>query len=110
MEANAVEQMISDKVDSSLLGHRQEMLRDIESIVEKISDSSNVAQLNKLSTLVNGGEKFKRKSNEEQFKYKCSVSLKLEEAEQSLEAHKLKAGTKLLKVIILSYVMNTMFG
>ena len=68
------------------------MLRDIESIVEKISGTSNVAQLNKLSTLVNGGEKFKRKSNEEQFKYNSSVSLKLEEAEQSLEAHKLQKG------------------
>ena len=64
MEANELEQMISDKVDSSLQGHRQEMLRDIESIGEKISGSSNVVQLNKLSTLVNVCEKFKRKSNE----------------------------------------------
>ena len=92
MEANEVEQMISNMVDSSLPRHRQEMLRAIESIVEKISGSSNVAQLNKLSTLVNRGEKFKRKSNEEQFKYNSSVSLKLEEAEQSLEAHKLQEG------------------
>ena len=109
MEANEVEQMISDKVDSSLRGHRQEMLRDIESIVEKISGTSNVAQLNKLSTLVNGGEKFKRKSNEEQFKYNSSVSLKLEEAEQSLEAHKLQEGRD--KVAEGNYfIICTMFG
>ena len=109
MEVNEVEQMISDKVDSSLRGHRQEMLRDIESIVEKISGTSNVAQLNKLSTLVNGGEKFKRKSNEEQFKYNSSVSLKLEEAEQSLEAHKLQEGRD--KVAEGNYfIICTMFG
>ena len=92
MEVNEVEQMINKKVDSSLRRHRQEMLRDIAKIVEKISGSSNVTQLNNLSTLVNGGEKFKRKSNEEQFKYNSSVSRKLEDAEQSLVAHKLQEG------------------
>ena len=92
MDVDEVQQLINERVDSSLRSHRQEMLSDIEKIVEKISGSSNVSQLNKLSTLVNGGEKFKRKSNEEQFRYNSSVSLKLEEAEHSLEAQNIQAG------------------
>ena len=44
-------------------------------MMEKINGSSSVSQLNKLSTLVNGAEKFKRKSNEEQFKYNKSFHL-----------------------------------
>ena len=48
---------------------------------EKISGNTNLVQLNKLSCMVNVGEKFKRKSNEEQFEYNSSVSFKLDEAE-----------------------------
>ena len=92
MYMNEVEQLTDDKMSSSLRGHRQEMLQQIQQMMEKISGSSSVSQLNKLSTLVNGAEKFKRKSNEEQFKYKSNVSLKLEEAEQDLEAEKIQEG------------------
>ena len=92
MDANEVEQLIDEKMSSSLRGHRQEMLQQIQQMMEKISGSSSVSQLNKLSTLVNGAEKFKRKSNEEQFKYNSNVSLKLEEAEQDLEAEKIQEG------------------
>ena len=63
MYTNEVEQLIDDKMSSSLRGHRQEMLQQIQQMMEKISGSSSVSQLNKLSTLVNGAEKFKRKSN-----------------------------------------------
>ena len=50
---------------------------------EKISGNTNLVQLNKLC-MVNGGEKFKRKSNEEQFNYNSSVSFKLDEAARTL--------------------------
>ena len=92
MDANEVEQLIDEKMSSSLRGHRQEMLQQIQQMMEKISGSSSISQLNKLSTLVNGAENFKRKSNEEQFKYNSNVSLKLEEAEQDLEAEKIQEG------------------
>ena len=92
MDSREVETMIDDKVNASLRDHRQDMLQQIEKIVEKISGNSSVSQLNKLSTLVNCGEKFKRKSNEEQFKYNSSISIKLEEAEQSLDNEKIQEG------------------
>ena len=90
MDANEVEQLIDEKMSLSLRG--QEMLQQIQQMMEKISGSSSVSQLNKLSTLVNGAKNFIRKSNEEQFKYNSNVSLKLEEAEQDLEAEKIQEG------------------
>ena len=92
MDSREVETMIDDKVNASLWDHRQDMLQQIEKIVEKMSGNSSVSQLNKLSTLVNCGEKFKRKSNEEQLKCNSSISFKLEEAEQSLDNKKIQEG------------------
>ena len=49
--------------------HKADMLKEIGSLFEKMSGSSNLVQLNKLSSMVNGGDKFKRKSNEEQYRH-----------------------------------------
>lgn len=80
MEQADVESLLDERLRSSLTSHRAEMLRDIEGIVEKISGNSNVAQISKISNLVSG-EKFKRKSNEEQFKFNAQVKTALDEAE-----------------------------
>jgi hypothetical protein len=58
------------------------MLRDMETIMEKISSKSSLNQLSQFSNIVFGVPTFKRKSNEEQFKYNSKVSMALEEAEQ----------------------------
>ena len=47
MDANEVEQLI-EEMSSSLRGHRQEILQQIQQMIEKISGSSSVSKLNKL--------------------------------------------------------------
>ena len=69
MDQPDVENLVEERVRSSLGVHKAELLKDIESIFEKISGNSNVSQLNKISEVMSTGEKFKRKSNEEQFRH-----------------------------------------
>ena len=92
MEMHDVERLVDDKVGSSLRSHKEDMLKEIGNMFEKISGNTNLVQLNKLSCMVNGGEKFKRKSNEEQFKYNSSVSFKLDEAEHSMSQERHQEG------------------
>ena len=107
MDAQDVERMVDDKVGASLRSHKQ-MLEEIGNIFEKISGSSNVIQLNKLSSIVNSGEKFKRKSNKEQFKYNSSVSLKLEEAENCFDSDRQQEGQEKLAEGKNNYYYNEM--
>ena len=88
MEAEDVQNLVQEKVNSSLKTHKEEMLQEIGTLFEKISGSSNISQLNRISSIVTAGEKFKRKSNE-QFKYNSKVDLKLEEAANSIDTDKL---------------------
>ena len=92
MELHDVERLVDDKVGASLRSHKEDMLKEIGNMFEKISGNTNLVQLNKLSCMVNGGEKFKRKSNEEQFKYNSSVSFKLDEAEHSMSQERHQEG------------------
>ena len=68
-----MQNLVQEKVNSSLKTHKEEMLQEIGTLFEKTSGSSNISQLNKISSIVTAGEKFKRKSNEEQFKYNSKV-------------------------------------
>ena len=68
-----MQNLVQEKVNSSLKTHKEEMLQEIGTRFEKISGSSNISQLNKISSIVTAGGKFKRKSNEEQFKYNSKV-------------------------------------
>ena len=55
----------------------------------KISGISNSEQPSKISGLLNGGHTFKRKSNEEQYKYNSKVGIALEEADNLLQSEKI---------------------
>ncbi|XP_045166502.2 uncharacterized protein LOC123529945 [Mercenaria mercenaria] len=80
MDAN-----IDERVEQKLREHRSSLLTDMEKIITKISD--NNAQ--KFSNLLNAGiPKFKRKSNEEQYKYNSKVGVALDEAESLLSDEK----------------------
>ena len=87
-----VERLMDGKVVASLRSHKADMLKEIGNTFEKISGNSNLVQLNKFSCMVNGGEKFKRKSNKEQYKYNSSVSFKLDEAEHSMSQERHQEG------------------
>lgn len=84
-----MQNLVEEKVNSSLKTHKEEMLQEIGTLFEKISGNSNISQLNKISSIVTAGEKFKRKNNEEQFKYNSKVDLKLEEAANSIDTDKM---------------------
>ena len=92
MELHDVERLVDDKVGASLQSHKEDMLKEIGNMFEKISGNTNLVQLNKLSCMMNGVEKFKRKSNEEQFKYNSSVSFKLDKAEHSMSQERHQEG------------------
>ena len=92
MELHDVERLVDHKVGASLRSHKEDMLKEIGNMFEKISGNTNLVQLNKLSCMVHGGEKFKSKSNEEQFKYNSSVSFKLDEAEHSMSQERHQEG------------------
>ena len=73
------------------------MLKGIGDLVSQIrsnQNNNNEAQLSKINTLLTAGDfpKFKRKSNEEQFKQNTKVLCKLEEVEKSLENKNVEKG------------------
>ena len=80
-----------EKVREVMQESQQQLLLEMNSLIQQISDqnsNSNEKQLLKISSLVAtaGMPKFKRKSNEEQFKLNSQVMLKLDEAEQSMDS------------------------
>ena len=93
-----------EKVREVMQESQQQLLLEMNSLIQQISDqnsNSNEKQLLKISSLVatTGMPKFKRKSNEEQFKLNSQVMLKLDEAEQSMDSSNIdKSKEKLWKV------------
>ena len=91
MDTEAFDERVTVKVREVLKESQQQLLQKMNSLIQKISDqnsSSNEEQLVKISSLVATGEmpKFKKKGNEEQYKINSKVMLKLDEAEQSIDA------------------------
>ena len=85
------EDAFKEKVGEVMQESQQQLLLEMNSLIRQISDqnsNSNEKQFLKISSLVAtaGMPKFKRKSNEEQFKLNSQVMLKLDEAEQSMES------------------------
>ncbi|XP_045178604.2 uncharacterized protein LOC123538512 [Mercenaria mercenaria] len=77
------ELMVENKVKEVLKTNNEVLLKDIGEMMNKISATSFSSNLNALET-----PKFKRKSNEEQFKYNSKVAVKLEQASGSLSSQK----------------------
>ncbi|MEW8545047.1 MAG: hypothetical protein AB2693_16100, partial [Candidatus Thiodiazotropha sp.] len=92
-----IEAMVTNKVKEAVNTSQTELLKAIGDLSSQISSnqsSSNEEQLCKISSLISSGDipKFKRKSNEEQFKRNAKVLCKLEEAEKSLESRNIEKG------------------
>ena len=77
MESREIQEMVEGKVTDAIKANNRDLLRDIGSMIDKIS--GNNKSLKTVET-----PKFKRKSNEEQYKINDRVLSKLEEANQSL--------------------------
>ena len=91
MDAEEVDERVTVKVKELMQETQRQLLQEMNSLMQKISDqncSSNEVQILKISNIVatGGMPKFKRKSNEEQFKVNSKVMLKLDEAEKSIES------------------------
>ena len=70
-------------IEQKLQEHKDELLQDIGKLI-KISTKSNKDELTKISSIITSDTpKFKRKSNEEQYKINKKVMLKLEDASSS---------------------------
>lgn len=86
-----LEETVKLKVQEAITDSQQNLLQELNSMMEKISQQNSVSndeQFQKLSNLVATGEmpKFKKKGNEEQFKVNSKILLRLDEAEQSIES------------------------
>lgn len=92
--SSLIEKMVDDRLKVSLEEHRASMLTDMERIVQKISEHSSSNQLSKFSSILTGVPTFKRKSNEEQYKYNTKVSIALEETEQLLDMDKIEDSSR----------------
>ena len=85
--SGSIQQLIDERLRVSLQTHKAEIIASMESVFEKISGTSNCHQLSQISNIISG-HSFKRKSNEEQFKYNSKVNVALEEADHLLQVDK----------------------
>ena len=86
------EELVDRKIQRSLNSHKDDMLKEIGDLFKKISDSNNSSQLDKISNIMACEvPKFKRKSNEDQFKHNAKVAAKLSEAEKCADKPECKS-------------------
>ena len=94
-------QLVEEKMKAAFARQKEELLQGMGSLFDKISATSDFSQLHKLDCLLaSETPKFKRKSNEEQFRFNSKVSIKLSEAEKSLELNSAQALDKLAEGIV----------
>ena len=97
-ESRDMEAMIDSRIQRSLQSHKNDMLKEMGALFEKISESSNNSQLNKMTNIMTCDiPSFKRKSNEDQYKYNAKVSMKISEAEQLVETNQVQCKAKLVE-------------
>ena len=92
MDRQDVEDFVSDKISAAVSSSQNtllsELTRLISAEVKKISDnqkSLSELQLNKIASISSSDYKFKRKSNEEQFKVNKKVMEKIDDCDRSLK-------------------------
>ena len=90
MDKDKIEDVIEDKLKSALADHQRTMMGDMERLFDKISDNSNLQQLDKISDILTGIPKFKRKTNEYQFNHNSKVNTIIETADQHLLNNKIQ--------------------
>ena len=102
MDEEAVDERVTLRVREAVQESQRQLLQEMNSLFQKISDqnsNSNEQQLLKISNIVATGEapKFKRKSNEEQYKLNSKVMLKLDEAVQAAESNTAKTKESIIE-------------
>ena len=94
MDEEAVDERVTLRVKEAIKESQQQIMQEMNSLFTKISDQhsiSNEQNLLQISSIVASEvPKFKRKSNEEQYKMNTKVMLKLDEAEQAVDTTKTK--------------------
>ena len=90
MDKTEIEAVIEDKLRTTLADHQRTMMGNMERLVDKISENSNLKQLDKISDILTGIPKFKRKTNEYQFTHNSKMNAIIETAEQHLQNNKIE--------------------
>ena len=102
MDEQAVDERVTLRVREAIQESQQQIMQQMNSLFNKISDQhsiSNEQNLLQISSIVATGDvpKFKRKSNEEQYKMNSKVMLKLDEAEQMADSNAAKSKEKIIE-------------
>lgn len=91
-----MEGLVADKVNSAVRSCQNELLSGIQTLitseVQKISDSQKVfseLQLSKIAAITSSDYKFKRKSNEEQYKVNNKVLDKIQDCDRNIDTSEL---------------------
>ena len=92
MEKDEVENLVAEKVNFAVRSSQNDLLSGIQQLisseVEKLSESQknfSELQLSKLAAITSSDYKFKRKSNEEQYKVNNKVLDKMQDCERYIE-------------------------
>ena len=93
MERDEVADLVQDSVSSAVSQSKNDILTGVQQLItsemKKLSDNQKALsemQINKISDLSSSSEyKFKRRSNEEQFKVNKKVMRKLDDCERNFE-------------------------
>ena len=105
MEAADVQALVDGKVQDAMQANNAELLRSIGDMISKISQPSPSPALSPLDA-----PKFKRKSNEEQFKQNAKVLSKLEEVESNINSQNIQdAKQSLIEGIIRHFLRSLCF-
>lgn len=110
-----MEDAIQAKCKAVISETQADLLKGIGDLISQISDKQNVSnenQLAKISSIISSSEipKFKRKSNEEQFKHNAKVICKLNEATENIDSLDVEKGKeKIAEGMFFIYVEFVLF-
>ena len=97
MDRDEVEDMVSDKINTAISSSQNQLLTEMSKLiyteVKKISDnqkSLSELQLSKIASIASSDYKFKRKSNEEQYKVNKKVLEKIDDCDRNLTSSKVQ--------------------
>ena len=97
MDRDDVEDIVSDKINTAISSSQNQLLTEMSKListeVKKISDnqkSLSELQLSKIASIASSDYKFKRKSNEEQYKVNKKVLEKIDDCDRNLTSSKVQ--------------------
>ena len=97
MDRDEVEDIVSDKINTAISSSQNQLLTEMSKListeVKKISDnqkSLSELQLSKIASIASSDYKFKRKSNEEQYKVNKKVLEKIDDCDRNLTSSKVQ--------------------